>query len=113
MHLRDLGAAATLDRMFVHSVRFYLRPDLPSERRAAMRAGLETLRTIPTVRQLFVGSHAPVPARPVVDAEYGFALTVVFDDLAGHNTYQTHPTHLKFVADNKDCWTRIAVFDAA
>ena len=56
---------------------------------------------------------APVPARPILDSEYAFALTVLFDDLAGHGAYQTHPTHLKFVADHKDCWTRIAVFDAA
>ena len=70
---------ATLRAMFVHSVRFYLRSDLLAERRAALRAGLESLRAIPTVRELFVGSPAPVPARPVVDAEYGFALTVVFD----------------------------------
>ncbi|HLP03700.1 MAG TPA: Dabb family protein [Opitutaceae bacterium] len=99
--------------MLVHLVRFYLRPDLSAERRAALRAGLESLRTIPTVRQLFIGTPAPVPARPVVDNEYGFALTVLFDDLAGHDAYQSHPTHLKFVADHKDCWTRVAVVDAA
>ena len=98
--------------MLVHLVRFYLRPDLPAERRTALRAGLETLRTIPSVRQLFVGSPAPVPPRPIIDAAYGFALTVIFDDLAGHAAYQTHPTHLKFVADHKDCWTTIAVVDA-
>lgn len=111
--MRDLGRTATLRGMFVHSVRFYLSPELPAERRAALRAGLETLRTIPSVRQLFVGTPAPVPARPILDSEYAFALTVLFDDLAGHGAYQTHPTHLKFVADHKDCWTRIAVFDAA
>ncbi|HLP09286.1 MAG TPA: Dabb family protein [Opitutaceae bacterium] len=99
--------------MLVHLVRFYLRPDLANERRAALRAGLESLRTIPTVRQLLVGTPAPVPSRPVIDNEYGFALTVLFDDLAGHDTYQSHPTHLKFVADHKDCWTRVAVVDAA
>ncbi len=99
--------------MLVHLVRFYLRPDLPAARRDALRAGLEALRAIPTVRQLFIGTPAPVPSRPVIDAEFGFALTVVFDDLAGHDTYQTHPVHLKFVADNKDSWTRVAIVDAA
>lgn len=98
--------------MLVHQVRFYLRPDLPAERRAALRAGLETLRGIPTVRQLFIGSPAPVPARPVIDTEYAFALTVLFDDLAGHDAYQTHPLHLQFLADHKASWTRVAVVDA-
>jgi len=99
--------------MLVHSVRFYLKPDLPAERRAALRAGLETLRAVPTVRQLFVGTPAPVPARPVIDAEFSFALTVIFDDLAGHDVYQTHPVHLKFIAENKSSWTSVAIFDAA
>ena len=99
--------------MLVHLVRFYLKPGLATERRAVLRAGLESLRAIPTVRHLFVGTPAPVPARPVIDAEYDFALTVVFDDVAGHDAYQSHPAHLKFVADNKDSWTRVAVVDAA
>ncbi len=99
--------------MLVHLVRFYLKPDLPAERRSALRAGLESLRAVPGVRHLFVGTPAPVPARPVIDTEYGFALTVIFDDVAGHDAYQTHPVHLKFVADHKDSWTRVAVVDAA
>lgn len=99
--------------MLVHQVRFYLRPDLPAERRSALRAGLETLRAIPSVRHLFIGTPAPVAARPVIDTEYGFALTVVFDDVAGHDAYQTHPAHLQFIAAHKDCWTRVAVVDAA
>lgn len=99
--------------MLIHLVRFYLRADLPAERRAALRSGLESLRAIPTVRHLFIGTPAPVPARPIIDAEYDFALTVVFDDVAGHDVYQTHPAHVKFVADNKDSWTRVAIVDAA
>ncbi len=98
--------------MLVHSVRFYLPADITPERRAALHAGLESLRAVPTVRQLFIGTPAPVPARPVVDAAYGFALTVIFDDVAGHDAYQTHPVHLKFVADNKASWTSVAIFDA-
>lgn len=98
--------------MFVHSVRFYLPADLSPERRAALRAGLETLRAVPTVRQLFIGTPAAVAARPVIDTGYGFALTVLFDDLAGHDAYQTHPVHLQFIAENKTNWTHVAVFDA-
>jgi len=98
--------------MLVHTVRFYLRPDLAPKHHAALRAGLESLRAVPGVRHLFVGTPAAVPARPTVDTEFGFALTVVFDDVAAHNRYQTHPVHLKFVADNKDSWTRVAVIDA-
>ena len=99
--------------MLVHSVRFHLPPELAPERRAALRAGLETLRAIPEVRHLFIGTPAPVPARPVIDAGYAFALTVVFDDVAAHDRYQVHPLHLQFLAANRDSWTRVEVFDAA
>jgi hypothetical protein len=98
--------------MLVHSVRFYLPAELPAERRAALRAGLESLRAVPSVRQLYVGTPAPVPTRPVLDSAYSFALTVVFDDLAGHEAYQTHPVHLQFVADHKSSWASVAIFDA-
>ena len=99
--------------MLVHQVRFYLPADLTTERRAALRAGLETLRGIPTVRQLHIGTPAPVPARPVIDTEYAFALTVLFADLAGPDVNQTHPLHLQFLAAHKTSWTRVAVVDAA
>jgi len=98
--------------MLVHTVRFYLQPGLPPERGAALRAGLESLRAIPDVRHLFVGAPAAVPTRPTIDTEFGFALTAVFDDVAAHNRYQTHPVHLQFVAENKDSWARVAVIDA-
>ena len=98
--------------MLVHHVRFYLKPDLSADRRAALRHGIESLRAIPDVNQFFVGTPAAVPSRPVIDTEYGYALTVVFADVAAHNRYQTHPLHLKFVADCHDFWTRVAVVDS-
>lgn len=98
--------------MLVHAVRFWLLPDLSAERRAAFRAGLESLRAIPTVRQLHIGTPAPVPPRPVVETDYSYALTVLFDDVAGHDIYQAHPVHQAFVANHKADWTKVAVFDA-
>ena len=99
--------------MLVHHVRFYLKPELSAGRRAALRGGIESLRAVPDVRQLFVGTPAAVPARPVIDAEYGYALTVIFDDIAAHNRYQAHSVHLKFVQKFHDCWTRVKVVDSA
>lgn len=99
--------------MLVHHVRFYLVPGITAERRAALKAGIESLRAIPSVKHFFLGTPAPVPARPIIDTEYGFALTAIFDDVAGHDVYQTHPVHLKFIADCKDCWSRVAIVDAA
>lgn len=98
--------------MLVHHVRFYLKPELSASRRAELKSGIESLRAIPSVRQLFVGTPAGVPARPIVDTEYGYALTVIFDNVAGHDAYQIHPVHLKFVADYKDTWVKVAIVDS-
>ncbi len=99
--------------MLVHSVRFWLRSGISSEDRDRFRWGLESLAGIPDVRQLFVGRPAATPPRPVVEADYDFALTVVLDDVASHNRYQDHPLHQAFVREFQPLWTRVAVFDAS
>ena len=40
------------------------------------------------------------------------ALHVVFADQAAHDAYQTTPDHLRFIAENKDNWKRVRVFDS-
>ena len=98
--------------MLVHTVLFYGRPDLTADDRAALRAGLETLRKVPSVQALYIGAPAAVPDRPVIDKSFTLCLTVVFEDVAGHNAYQVHPTHLAFVDQCKQYWTRVQIYDA-
>ncbi|MDX2186613.1 MAG: Dabb family protein [Opitutaceae bacterium] len=99
--------------MLVHSVYFWLRNDLSAEDKKTFVAGLESLRGVKTVKQLFIGTPAPLAPRPVVDSTYSYALTIVFDDEAGHDSYQVDPIHQAFVADNKTKWTRVQIYDAA
>jgi hypothetical protein len=99
--------------MLVHSVFFYLRPDLtPAQREEFLHEGLESLRAVPSVTQCHIGRPAAIPPRPVVDASYDFALTAIFADVAGHNAYQVHPLHTAFVARFKGCWQRVQIYDA-
>lgn len=98
--------------MLVHSVFFWLKPDLSKERRIAFYRGVESLRAIETVREMYVGSPANTPDRPVVDRSYDVALTVILDGIAGHDIYQEHAIHRKFVEDYSDCWTRVQIYDA-
>ena len=37
---------------------------------------------------------------------------MIFKNRAAHDTYQTHPRHLDFIAESKDHWVRARVFDA-
>ena len=99
--------------MLIHTVIFWLRPELDaSQREAFRREGLESLRVIPSVGSLHIGSPAPIPPRPVVDASYSFALTILFADVAAHDAYQAHPIHRAFVDNFKARWERVQIYDA-
>jgi hypothetical protein len=99
--------------MLVHTVVFWLRPDLsPAEREAFRVEGLESLRPIASVSALYVGTPAPIPPRPVVDASYSYAITALFQDVAAHDAYQIDPVHKAFVARFKSSWERVQIYDA-
>jgi len=97
--------------MFVHSVYFWLKPDLNEEQRAKFWEGAHSLTTIESVRQAFVGAPASTD-RPVIDRSYSCALIVMFDGDAGHEAYQTHPVHDKFREECSTFWSKVLIYDA-
>jgi hypothetical protein len=46
-----------------------------------------------------------------VDNSYAVGLTVVFDDVAGHDAYHVDPLHDSFLARNNDAFDRVTVYD--
>jgi len=97
--------------MLVHSVFFWLKPELGDEERAAFREGLESLRGIETVTDLYIGSPADTH-RPVIERTYTFGLTVLLAGMPEHDAYQVHPLHQAFLARFGDCWERVLIYDA-
>ena len=98
--------------MFVHSVFFWLRPDLTDAERAEFDRGIQSLKTVPSVGQVFIGNPAPIPKRPVVDDSYSYALTILFKDVASHDAYQVDPIHKAFVNGCKHLWNKVQIYDA-
>jgi hypothetical protein len=99
--------------MLVHTVIFYLRSDLTEAQKQEFRnEGLESLRPIKSVQQLYVGVPASIPPRPVVDLSFTFAVTAVFADVAAHNAYQVDPVHKAFVERFKSYWAKVQIYDA-
>jgi hypothetical protein len=99
--------------MLIHTVIFYLRGDLTEAQKLEFRhEGLESLRPIQSVRQLFVGVPAAIPPRPVVDLSFTYAITAVFDNVDAHNAYQIDPVHKAFVERFKSYWTKVQIYDA-
>lgn len=60
-------------------------------------------------------SAGPIAAdfkRDVNVTDWDVALHLVFADKAAHDRYQDHPDHVKFIAENKESWAAVRVFDS-
>ena len=99
--------------MLVHSVFFWLKPDLTPAQRAEFRGGLDSLSAVRSVEHVYVGIPATTAKRPTIDDTYSFALTILCRDVAAHDAYQIDPIHKAFVARFSSYWTRVQVYDAA
>lgn len=98
--------------MLVHSVYFWLKPELSDAQRADFRRGVESLAGIKSVEKVYVGTPAATPKRAVIDDSYSVALTVLCRDLAAQDAYQVDPIHLAFVEQFKTFWTRVQIYDS-
>ena len=96
----------------VHHVLFWLKkPDSKADRDQLV-AGIKTLKQIETVKEIHVGILAPTEERGVVDRSWGVSELIFFDDLEGHNVYQTHAAHLDFIETYGHLWEKVIVYDA-
>ena len=98
--------------MLVHTVYFWLKPELTPAQRAEFRRGVESLAGIKAVDAVYVGAPAATEKRPIIDDTYSVALTVLCRDLAAHNAYQVDPLHLAFISNCKQFWARVQIYDA-
>jgi hypothetical protein len=97
--------------MFVHMVFFWLKSDAPPTAPSAMAADCrDLLGRIPGVRHVWAGGPAGTP-RDIVDNSYAVGLTVILDDVKGHDVYQEHALHKEFISRHKPHWQRVQVYD--
>lgn len=95
----------------IHTVYFWLNEDVDEASAKSFEDGVWSLEGIPSVKRMFVGPAASTPSRGVVDNSFDYALIVWFDDVAGHDIYQEHPIHLKFVEEQEAKFKRVQVYD--
>jgi hypothetical protein len=50
--------------------------------------------------------------REVNVLDWDVGLHLVFVDKAAHDSYQTDPSHVKFIEENKPNWAGVRVFDS-
>jgi hypothetical protein len=96
--------------MFIHSVYFWLKPDLAADARKQFIDGLHALLTIETVQAGYIGLPADT-RRPVVDHTYSHALVLMFRNASAHEHYQLDPIHDRFRNECRACWDRVVIYD--
>jgi hypothetical protein len=97
--------------MFLHTVLFWLRDNLTLAEKDQFEKGLSELTTIASVKMKFFGKPAAT-CRPVIDASYSYQLLLGFEDIKGHDAYQSDPIHLKFLKECASLWTKVLIYDA-
>ena len=97
--------------MFVHHVFFWMKEDIGPNGFTTFEKGVSTLPSIELVKFGDVGKPAATN-RPVIERSYAYSLLLVFEDKEGHDAYQTHPVHLKFVEDCSALWNRVLIYDS-
>jgi hypothetical protein len=110
--LGALGTSSSAEKPLLHHVFFWLNNPNSEADKKQLIAGLKTLKGIPTIKQIHVGTLASTEKRDVVDTSWDVSELMFFDDEAGQKVYQDHPIHLEFVKNNAHLWKKVIVYDA-
>lgn len=98
--------------MLAHNVYFTLKDRSQDKIDGLVAACNKYLTNHPGTSFFFAGILEKDLARPVNDLNFDVALVIVFEDRAAHDVYQTAPRHNEFIAEQKDNWDTVRVFDA-
>lgn len=99
-------------KVLVHQVYFWLKPNLSPNEFAKFEKGVRSLLSIKSMKFGSVGIPAPTPNRPVIDTTYSYSLLTIFQNIADHDAYQIDPIHEQFLKDCKDLWIKVLVYDS-
>jgi hypothetical protein len=98
--------------MLAHNVFFSLKDRADSSVQALVSACKKYLTAHPGIVFFACGTREKALDRPVNDLDFDVSLHIVFDTKASHDAYQVAPRHDTFIAENKENWARVRVFDS-
>jgi hypothetical protein len=96
----------------LHHVFFWLNNPASAEDKQQLIKGLKTLKGIPTIKEIHIGTLASTEKREVVDTSWDVSELMFFDDEAGQKVYQDHPIHVDFVKNYSHLWKKVIVYDS-
>ncbi len=98
--------------MLAHNVYFTLKDRSIAAIHRMVEACDKYLTAHPGTVFYACGTLEPDLVRPVNDRDFDVALHVVFKDRAAHDKYQTAERHNQFIAEQKENWAKVRVFDS-
>ena len=98
--------------MLAHNVFFTLADNSPASRDKLIAGCKKYLTDHPGTVFFACGGLAEELNREVNDRDFDVALHIVFADSGSQDHYQDSPRHHEFIADCKQLWKRVRVFDS-
>ncbi len=98
-------------KQVIHHVFFWLKQAGNAADKQALLEGVQSLKAIKEIKQLFIGTAAPTEQRDVVDSSYDVSELLFFDTVADQKIYQDHPVHKAFVEKYSPLWQKVIVYD--
>jgi hypothetical protein len=98
--------------MIVHDVYFTLKDNSADSKKKLVDACKKYLTKHPGEVAFCAGARADDFKRDINDQDFDVALHIVFKDKAAHDEYQDAKRHTEFIAENKDNWKKVRVFDS-
>ncbi len=98
--------------MIVHDVYFTLNDNSPEARAKLVAACKKYLTNHPGEVFYAAGPRNEELSREVNDKDWEVGLHIVFRDKKAHDDYQQSDRHKKFIAENRDNWKKVRVFDS-
>lgn len=109
----DAPVKADGDKMAVGHMVYFTLKDRTDENAEKLVANCDKyLSDMPGVRFYATGVRDKDLTDAPNDQEFDVALHVVFNSTAAYKKYLPHPMHLKFIAESKDLWSKVRVFDS-
>ena len=99
-------------RMLSHDVYFSLKDNSPAAKQKLVDACKKYLTGHEGEVFFAAGVLADSLKRDVNDLKFDVALHIVFKDMESHDKYQVAKRHDQFIAENKDNWSNVRVFDS-
>jgi hypothetical protein len=101
-----------MSRLLAHNVYFSLHDRSGSARARLVAACQKYLPHHAGIVFFACGDLAAELRRPVNDLDFDVGLHIIFRDQAAHDVYQVSAAHEQFIAENKDNWRQVRVFDS-